>query len=395
MKANMIQLDKAFETIMHSAFMTGSREIPFADSLNRILAEDVYSDMDMPPFNKSMVDGFACRKEDINHELELIETIPAGTFPSKNISIDKCSKIMTGAPVPSGADYVFMVEDSKVLESGRIKCNIAASGDNISKKGEDVREGTVVLRVGKQLRPQDIAVMASVGKTSVVVNNQPRVAVISSGSELVEPDEKPGKAQIRNTNAYQLIAQIHRAGGTGVYYGIVSDDEGKSLTVISKAISECDLVLITGGVSMGDFDFIPSVLEKSGVKILFSKVAVQPGKPMVFGTHSKALIFGLPGNPVSSFMQFELLVRPLISKMMGFQWQPIDVIFPLKERYSRRSSDRMALVPVVITDDGYVVPVEYHGSAHITALPGADGIIAIPVGKQIIEKGEQVSVRQI
>jgi molybdopterin molybdotransferase len=237
--------------------------------------------------------------------------------------------------------------------------------------------------------------MASFGKTSIAVKIKPLVAVISSGSELVEPDEKPGKAQIRNTNAYQLIAQINRAGGNGVYYGIVSDDEAKSLTVISEAISECDLVLITGGVSMGDFDFIPSVLEKAGVKILFSKVAVQPGKPMVFGTHSKALVFGLPGNPVSSFMQFELLVRPLISKMMGFQWQPIDVIFPLKERYSRRSSDRMALIPVVITDDGYVVPVEYHGSAHITALPGADGIIAIPVGKQTIEKGEQVSVRQI
>jgi molybdopterin molybdotransferase len=391
----MIQLDKAFETVMHSAFMTGSEEIPFTDSLNRILAEDISSDMDMPPFNKSMVDGFACRKEDINHELELIETIPAGSFPSKNISVDKCSKIMTGAPVPKGADYVFMVEDSKVLESGRIKCNKVASGDNISKKGEDVREGTVVLREGKQLRPQDIAVMASFGKTSVAVKIKPRVAVISSGSELVEPDEKPGKAQIRNTNAYQLIAQINRAGGNGVYYGIVSDDEAKSLTVISEAISECDLVLITGGVSMGDFDFIPSVLEKAGVKILFSKVAVQPGKPMVFGTHSKALVFGLPGNPVSSFMQFELLVRPLISKMMGFQWQPIDVIFPLKERYSRRSSDRMALVPVVITDEGYVVPVEYHGSAHITALPGADGIIAVPVGKQTIEKGEQVSVRQI
>ncbi len=395
MKENMIQLDKAFETVMHSAFITGSEEIQFTDSLNRILAEDINSDLDMPPFTKSMVDGFACRKEDINHELELIETIPAGSFPTKRIAADKCSKIMTGAPVPTGADYIFMVEDSRVLESGRIKCNTVAPGNNIAKKGEDVREGTVVLRAGKQIRPQDIAVMATVGKTSAAVKNKPRVAVISSGNELVEPDKKPGQAQIRNTNAYQLLAQIQRAGGSGVYYGIVPDDEEKSLSVISQAIGACDMVLITGGVSMGDFDFIPSVLEKAGVKILFSKVAVQPGKPLVFGTHPKALVFGLPGNPVSSFMQFELLVRPLISKMMGFQWQPIDVIFPLKERYTRRSSDRMALIPVVITDDGYVVPVEYHGSAHITALPAADGIIAIPVGKQSIEKGEQVSVRQI
>lgn len=393
--AEMIQLDKAFETVISSAFQTGNEIIRFDDSLNRILAEDIVSDTDMPSFNKSTVDGFACRKEDINHELELIETIPAGKVPAKRISVDQCSKIMTGAPVPSGADYVFMVEDSKVLESGRIKCSGSVKKDNISKKGEDVREGKVVLMKGKQIRPQDIAVMASVGHTSVVVRKLPRVAIISSGNELVEPYIKPGQSQIRNTNAYQLLAQVLRAGGDGKYYGIARDDVKETLTIINKAIAECDLVLITGGVSMGDFDFVPSVLDRAGVKILFSKVAVQPGKPVIFGSHPEALVFGLPGNPVSSFMQFELLVRPLISKMMGFAWQPIDVIFPMKERYSRRSSDRIALLPVVINDEGFVVTIDYHGSAHISALPGADGIIAIPAGKQTIEKGEQVSVRQI
>ena len=143
----MIQLDKAFETVINSAFLTGSEIISFSESLNRILAEDIVSDTDMPPFNKSTVDGFACRKEDINHELELIETIPAGKVPSKRISVDQCSKIMTGAPVPPGADYVFMVEDSKVLGSGRIKCTGSVTKDNISKKGEDVRKGKNCIKI--------------------------------------------------------------------------------------------------------------------------------------------------------------------------------------------------------------------------------------------------------
>jgi molybdopterin molybdotransferase len=391
----MIQLEKAFETVINSAFLTGSEAVSFIESLGRILAEDIVSDNDTPPFNKSTVDGFACRKEDMNHELRLIETIPAGKVPVKKISIDECSKIMTGAPVPAGADYVFMVEDSKLLESGKIKCTGTFIKDNISKKGEDVRKGKIVLRSGKQVRPQDIAVMASFGHTSAIVKKLPLVAVISSGNELVEPDEEPGKSQIRNTNAYQLMAQINRAGGEGKYYGIARDDEDATLSLLKKAIDGCDIVLISGGVSMGDFDFVPSVLKRAGVNILFSKIAVQPGKPTLFGIHSKALVFGLPGNPVSSFMQFELLVRPLISRMMGFQWRPIDVIFPMKERYYRRTCDKLALIPVVITDQGLVVPVEYHGSAHISALPDADGIVAIPVGKQMIEKGEQVSVRQI
>jgi molybdopterin molybdotransferase len=392
----MIHLDKAFEIVMSFAFLTGTESVSFSDSLGRILAEDIISDIDMPPFNKSTMDGFACRKEDINHELRLIETIPAGKVPGKKISVDQCSKIMTGASLPAGADYVFMVEDSKVMASGMIKCTAGPfKKDNIAWKGEDARKGEILLKTGKQIRPQDIAVMAAVGHSAVVVRKLPGVAVISSGNELVEPDKKPGRSQIRNTNAYQLLAQIHRAGGAGKYYGIAPDEEKTTLKIISKAIAECDLVLISGGVSMGDFDFVPSVLERAGVTLHFLKIAVQPGKPTVFGTSSKALVFGLPGNPVSSFMQFELLVRPLISKMMGYKWHPIDVIFPMKDRYTRRSSDRLALIPVVITDEGLVEPVEYHGSGHVSALPDADGIIAVPVGKQIIEKGEQVSVRQI
>jgi molybdopterin molybdotransferase len=391
----MISFEQAYDIVMNSAVKTGTETISFTDSLNRILAGDVVSDVDMPPFNKSSVDGFACKKSDLGNDLEIVETIPAGTWPSKQVDENQCSRIMTGAPVPSDADCVIMVEETEVLPSGKIRFTGAFKKENIAKKGEDVRKGDTVLTAGRRIRPQDIAVMASVGHVAVTVSKMPHVAVISSGSELVEPTEVPGISQIRNSNSSQLMAQVAQAGASGKYYGIAADNEDQTLSIVKKAISENDLVLITGGVSMGDFDFIPSVLEQAGVKILFTRVAVQPGKPTTFGLHPGAVIFGLPGNPVSSFIQFELLIRPSIYKMMGHEWHPLIINLPMKEKFTRRVTDRMAFIPVIITDDGYVSPVVYHGSAHISALPDADGIIAVPIGKQILEKGEIVSVRQI
>ena len=391
----IISFEKAFMTVINSAFSTGTERVSFTDSLNRVLAEDISSDIDIPPFNKATVDGFTCRKSDLGIELDIIETIAAGNWPEKKISENQCSRIMTGAAVPEGADIVFMVEDSMILPSGKVRYTGTFSRENISIRGEDIKNGDSVLKPGKLIRPQDIAVMASVGCTKVIVSKMPRVAVISSGDELVEPDDKPGISQIRNTNAYQLMAQIQRAGARGKYLGIARDDEEATYNIVKRAISECDLVLITGGVSMGDFDFVPSVLERAGVRILFSRVNVQPGKPTTFGIHPEALVFGLPGNPVSSFIQFELLVRPLISKMMGNQFTPVTIPLPMKDSFSRKSADRQAWIPVIITKDGLISPIEYHGSAHISALALADGIIALPVGKKTIEKGELIGVRPI
>ena len=184
-------------------------------------------------------------------------------------------------------------------------------------------------------------------------------------------------------------------GARGKYWGIAGDDRDTTYVIVRNAISESDLVLITGGVSMGDFDFVPSVLERAGVNILFSRVNIQPGKPTTFGVHPKALVFGLPGNPVSSFLQFEMLVRPLICRMMGYNLHQLSVNLPMETSFTRKSADKLALVPVIITDDGSALPVEYHGSAHISSLAQAEGIITIPVGKTTIEKGEVVSVRQI
>lgn len=302
---------------------------------------------------------------------------------------------MTGAPVPEGADCVLMVEDTIINPSGKVRLTVPFSKKNIAFRGEDAKKGDVLLSSGRLISPQDIAVMASAGYVNVEVSRKVRIGVASSGSELVEPDRVPGLSQIRNSNSGQLMAQIERTGASGKYYGIAPDNEEQTFEIVSEAISENDILIITGGVSMGDFDFVPLVLERAGVKILFNRVAVQPGKPTTFGIHPGAFVFGLPGNPVSSFIQFELLVRPLVYKMMGHDWKPLEFKLPMRESYVRSYADRLAFIPVRITGNGALSPVEYHGSAHISALPGADGIIAMPVGKFIFDKGEIVSVRPI
>jgi molybdopterin molybdotransferase len=391
----MITFDEALDIVLSSSFETGTELISFRESLDRILAEEVISDIDMPPFNRSAVDGYACNRVDLQSELEMIEVIQAGKIPKRKVGKGQCSKIMTGAIVPEGCDLVFMVEDAKTLPSGKVVFNGSGSKSNMSVKGEDVKAGDIVLYRGKLIKPQDIAVFASAGYTEVRVSKKTLIGVISTGDELVEPGKNPDISHIRNSNSYQLLAQITRAGGTGRYYGIAPDVEKTTFEMIQKAVNENDMVILTGGVSMGDFDFVPAVLKKAGVKILFNQVNVQPGKPTTFGIHPEAVVFGLPGNPVSSFIQFETLVRPLICKMMGYDWKPLIQILPMAEKYERKSGLRASWVPVIITYERKIKPVDYHGSAHISALPYTDGIIAIAPGKIIIEKGELADVRQI
>jgi molybdopterin molybdotransferase len=256
----MISFEEALKIVMGSSFETENEVIPFSNSAGRILNEKVISDMEMPPFNRSAVDGFTCHKRDLFNELEIVEVIAAGQVPSKPVGENQCSKIMTGAIVPDGCEIVIMIEDTEVLSSGKIRYFGKGDKINISLKGEDVRSGDMVLQPGILIKPQDIAVMASVGHTQVCVKKMPLVGIISTGDELVEPSVIPDFSKIRNSNAYQLLAQVSRAGGTGKYFGIAPDIEEVTYGILQKAINESDIVLITGGVSMGDFDFVPSVL---------------------------------------------------------------------------------------------------------------------------------------
>ena len=390
----MIPLEKAYEIVLQNAFPLETEKVLFTDSLGRILAEDVKSDIEMPPFDKSAMDGYACRKEDLKNILEIIEVIPAGKTPEKKIGKNQCANIMTGAPIPQGADCVVQVELTETSNDKTVKIVEIPARDNISYQGEDVKVGTKVLDKGTKIEAQHIAVFAAVGYTDVLVYRQPTVGIISTGDELVEPQNKPSLSQIRNSNGYQLIGQVKSCGAIANYIGIAEDTPEDTFDKVSKALKENDIVLLTGGVSMGTFDFVPQVLEQAGVKIEFDAIAVKPGKPTTFGMADKKFCFGLPGNPVSSFVQFDLLVKPLIYTLMGQVYKPLDIQMTLGADFKRRNPDRKAYFPIII-ENGEVLPVDYHGSAHIHALSSAHGIISMEIGQTEIKKGEKVHVRQI
>ncbi len=263
----MISLEKAIETVMKLVKVTDFEEVTINESLNRILYEDIHSDIDMPPFDKSAMDGFACREEDLKNALEVIETIPAGTVPQKKIVENQCAKIMTGSIMPEGADCVIMVEYTEIDTDNKIIYTKDNTNLNVCYKGEDIKAGQIILKKGKLIRPQDIAVLASVGCANPNVFKRPKAAVISTGSELVEAHQKPGLSQIRNSNGYQLIAQLNEIGAEANYIGIAEDSEAKTYEIISEALNNNDIIILSGGVSMGDFDFVPKVLKKCGINI--------------------------------------------------------------------------------------------------------------------------------
>jgi len=252
----------------------------------------------------------------------------------------------------------------------------------------------LVLPEGTILQPKHIAVLASVGAIEIKVAKKIKVAIISTGDELVEPHHKPSPSQIRNSNAYQLLAQVEALGAKATYIGIAKDNAKSTRKKLAKAFHDNDIVLISGGVSMGDFDFVPKILEELKVKILFDSIAVQPGRPTVFGIREEQYIFGLPGNPVSSFVQFELLVKPLIYKLMGADINIPEIKLAVGKDIYRKNTKRMSWKPVHILN-GKIYPLEYHGSAHINALTDADGLVAVPLGQTTLEVGSIVDVRLI
>ncbi len=389
----MITFEEALGTVALSAIETGTERISLFDANGRILAEDVFSDMDMPPFNKSAVDGYACRREDLDSELVVNEVIPAGRKPVMTISKGQCSKLMTGGMVPEGADIVIMIEDVKQTGENKIRFVAQHSSDNIAYKAEDISRGSLVLEKGIRIKPQDIAILASVGCAEPLVSKKPRVAVISTGDELVEPSQLPCDAQIRNSNAWQLLAQAENAGCEARYYGIAGDNEAVTFDKIQAASLQSDIILLTGGVSVGDFDFVPAIIEKSGFDIKFRTMAVQPGKPTIFATKGRQFLFGLPGNPVSAFVQFHLLGGMLIRRMTGSADDERILRIPMGVDYRRKKSSRKSFLPVKITTQATILPVEYHGSAHIHSFVHADGIISIEIGQTELLKGDLVDVR--
>jgi len=391
----MIKFEEALDIVLRSSKTLDFEKVSLNDSMNRILAEDVRSDIDIPPFNKSAMDGYACRRGDLKNTLDVLEIIPAGQTPTKIIHENQCSKIMTGAPVPIGADCVIMVEQTEIVSENKICFTASETLNNIAYKAEDVSKGEVVLKKETLIQPQHIAVLASVGAVKPMVTRQPKVAVISTGDEIIEPEGIPGPSQIRNSNAYQLIAQIKKLNCIPIYMGIAPDDQEKTAFMISEALEKSDVLLLTGGVSMGDFDFIPGILKEKNIDIKFQKMLVRPGSPTVFGVNDNRWIFGLPGNPVSSFVIFEMLVKQFLYKLMGNNAEIKNIKLPIANDFKRKKTDRLNWIPITINKNGEAALLEYHGSGHIHSMCFADGLMTIPFGTAEIKKGELVDVRPL
>ncbi|UCE49846.1 MAG: molybdopterin molybdotransferase MoeA [Phycisphaerales bacterium] len=391
----MLSLEEASKIVLSSARQLDSERVDMAMTVGRILAEDITSDIDVPPFIRSAMDGYACRRADLANELLVIETIRAGCTPSEIVGPNQCSKIMTGAMVPQGADCVVMVEQTEMKAASAVRFTGNQTRDNIRPRGEDIRAGKVILRRGIRIRPQHIAVLATVGCTRPLVSERPKVGIISTGDELVRPAKNPKCSQIRESNSHQLSAQIGQIGGIASSYGIVPDHQQDIDRALREAIAENDVVVLSGGVSAGDCDFVPDVMTQIGIDVLFRKIAVKPGKPTVFGVWDDVYCFGLPGNPVASFVVFELLVKPFLYGLMGHNYRPPRACAPLATKVGRRKTDRQSWIPVVITEDLTAEPLEYHGSADIRALADADGLISLDTGIAEVEKGTVVCITLI
>lgn len=323
-------VEEARDLLLSRVHTLASERVPLLDALGRVLAADEESDIDVAPFDNSAMDGFAVRAADLEAaspqepaRLRIVSHIGAGDFSELELGKGEAARIMTGAPVPPGADAVVMVEHTRAVEGDGGVGSVVAfdrpadAGQHIRRRGEEVRAGDVVLTAGEVLGAAAIGLLASTGHAEVDVYRRPRVAVISTGSELVEVAEVPGPGKIRNSNSYSVSAQVIAAGGVPVRYDIVPDDMEATRAAFQRAAAEADFIVTSGGVSVGDFDFVKPVLEELG-ELMFCKVAMRPGNPQTMGVIGDVPFFGLPGNPTSTYVGFEIFVRPALRRMQGF-----------------------------------------------------------------------------
>jgi molybdopterin molybdotransferase len=389
----MIELEKALELTARYPVRGDTVSVPLKEALGRVLAEDVFADRDMPPFARSTMDGYACRKKDLPGPLMVMESIPAGTRPSHSLGKGQCSKIMTGGMVPEGANCVIMQEYVKTEEDGKIMFTAGETDSNIHDRGVDLKQGDLLIPNGTRLTPGHLGNISSTGRLQIKVASQMDIGILATGSELVSPDQVPQGAQIRNSNSQQLAAQIRRSGHVPKNLGIVEDQSDLLVERISEALEQLDLLILTGGASVGEMDLVPGVLEDLGLRLEFSQVAIQPGKPVTFAHRGGDVCFGLSGNPVSSFVQFELLVLPYLEVCSGASPANKRIRLFMETEYRRHRTDRQFFLPVCFTENGGCEPVDYHGSGHLHALAKAAGLAEMPPGQNLIAKGELVYVR--
>lgn len=401
----MIPVEKALEYLNHEIPRTGCERVPLLDARHRFACKDILATDPVPPHDNSAMDGFALRSTETLHatpespvSLEVSGEIPAGTpVEGNHVPAGQAIAIMTGAPVPPGMDCVIPVEDC-LREENRILINRPLTeGENIRRRGEDIPGGAVVIECGTFIDSAELGLLASINSPVVDVFTKPRVAILATGNEIIEPGEDKTQGQIYNSNAYTLYSEIQNSYCEPVYLGIV-DDSPDLLTGALEKASEYDVVVTTGGVSMGNYDFVRPSLEKIGVTVYFDRMKIKPGKPFTFGRRGQTLYFGLPGNPVSSLLIFMEFVRPVLLSMMGARnrYRPrfraiLDT--PLKKKKGKRHYQRGILH--VKDSTLHVSSTGFQGSGILTSMSLANCIIEIEEERENPDAGEEVTIKLI
>lgn len=421
---SLLTVEEALKHVLAKARPLPPATVSFDLAIGWTLAEDIAAEQDSPSHDKSMMDGYAVCAADLATgaaELEMLEEVTAGMAPTQTVVPGSCTRIMTGAPLPAGADAVVMIErthpastpplpPTTTLRSDRSAAGLPVAsrihirdtpraGQNILRQGACYRQGELVLRRGLPIGPAEMGLLAELGRESVLVTPPPKVAILATGNELVPMGQRPGPGQIRNSNGPMLVAAAKAAGGIPLDLGIARDEPAELRAKIEQGLAEADLLVLSGGVSAGVLDLAPAVFAETGVREVFHKVRLKPGKPLWFGVEERRsrLVFGVPGNPVSSFVCFEVFVRPAIEILSGRPLSHLQRQFTarLAEDFVHRG-DRPTYFPCGVerTADGWRVQLSrWIGSADLRGLAGTNALALFPAGDQSWKAGDEIEVR--
>jgi molybdopterin molybdotransferase len=397
----MISADEALQIVLENAALLGVERVSLLSACGRVLAEDVASPRDIPGFDNSAMDGYAVRSADVGAasesnpvQLTVIETVGAGRMPTHRLQPGQAVRTMTGAPIAEGADAIIQVEKTRSAGSTVEILASAEARNFIRPRGEDLHVGQTVLAAGKTLSPADLGTLASLSKSMVEVYRRPRVAIVATGDELVDIDEVPSGAQVVNSSGYALAAAVREAGGDPTILKIARDTPGEIRARLEEALT-FDAMLSTGGVSVGDFDHVKSALDDLGLKQIFHGVAQRPGRPLKFGTVGYRLVFGLPGNPVSTMVCFYLYAWPALRRMGGFEKLSLPRVIARCASDIRTALNLTEFVRVRLQrGEGELMaePTGAQGSGILSSLSRADGLLVGPASTTILKAGTQAVV---
>jgi molybdopterin molybdotransferase len=401
----VLSVEEALERILSTVHVLETERVGLLRAAGCVLTEPIAADRDIPPLTNSAMDGYAVRGVDLDVQppiwLKVVGEVAAGHMSRVQVGSGQAMRIMTGAPVPAGADTVVRFEDTESDGDGVVILKAPRAGANVRQAGEDVRVGQIVLESGVVLRPQEIGMLAAVGRVEVPVVRRPRVAILATGDEVVSPDQPPGPGQIRDANSYTVAAQLQEAGGVPLLLGVARDREALVRQGMREALDrQADFIITSGGVSVGDFDLVKRVLAAEG-EMHFWSLNMKPGRPLAFGVVWDKMascptpLLGLPGNPVAAMISTELFARPALLKMRGFtDWSRPTVRAHLTQPIARKDGRRHYLrVKLCQTESGYEATLTGdQGSGILNSLVQANGLAIIPEDVDHLRAGAEIEV---